>query len=38
MKKCIKMGITVLKIVVWGGRSLVLWSQIAFYSSAKASP
>ena len=24
-------GITVLKIVIWGGESSVLWSQIAFY-------
>ena len=30
MKKCIRMGITVLKIVLWGGKLLVLWSQTAF--------
>ena len=36
MKKCIRMGITVLKIVIWGGKSSVLWLQIAFYSSADA--
>ena len=36
-KKCIKMGITVLKIVIWGGKSSVLWLQIAFYGSAGCS-
>ena len=32
------MGITVLKIVIWGGKSLVLLLQIAFYGSAVALP
>ena len=27
MKPCIRIGITVLKIVIWGGKSSVLWSQ-----------
>ena len=27
-----------MKIVIWGGKPLVLWSQIAFYGSADASP
>ena len=31
--KCIKMEITGLKIVIWGGKSSVLWSQVAFYRS-----
>ena len=31
-------GITVLKIVIWGGKSSVLWSQIAFYGNAMAEP
>ena len=31
MKMCIRMGITVLKIVIWGYKSSVLWSQITFY-------
>ena len=26
VKMCIRMGITLLKIVIWGGNSLVLWS------------
>ena len=38
MKSCIRMGITVLKFVIWGGKSCVLWSQIAFYGFAGASP
>ena len=36
MKKCFRMGITVLKIVIWRGKLPVLWSQIAFYGSAVA--
>ena len=38
VKLCIKMGITVLKIVIWGGTCMlmVLLSQTAFYSSANA--
>ena len=38
MKKCIRMGITVLKIVIWGGKTSVLRSQISFYGSADALP
>ena len=30
-EKCIIMGITVVKMVLWGGKSSVLWSHIAFY-------
>ena len=33
VNKCTRMGTTVLKIVIWGGKSSNLWSQIAFYSS-----
>ena len=32
------MGITAFKIVIWGGKSAVLRSQITFYGSADASP
>ena len=35
-EKCIRMRITVLKIVFWGGKSSVLWSQITFYGSVDA--
>ena len=31
--KCIRMGLTELKIVIWGGKSSVLWLQITFFSS-----
>ena len=31
--ECTRMGITVMKIVIWGCSSLVLWSQIEFYGS-----
>ena len=34
----IRMGIVVFVIVIWGGKSSVLWSKSAFYSSAGASP
>ena len=34
MKKCIKMVIIAIKIVIWAGESSVLWLQIAFYRSA----
>ena len=34
MANCIRKRITVLKIVIWGGKLLVLWSQIAFYGLA----
>ena len=36
MNECIRMGITELKIVIWGWKLSVLWSKIAFYSSAHA--
>ena len=32
MKKCIRMGITLLKFVICGGISAVLRSQIMFYA------
>ena len=35
MNESIRMGITVLKIVIWGGKSSVLRLQIAFYGSAE---
>ena len=50
MKKYIRMGVIVLKISGWGGevgggggdgrgqKSMVLWSQIAFYGFAITSP
>ena len=38
MKKCIRIGITVIKIVIWEGKSSVLRAQIAFYGSPDASP
>ena len=37
MNKCIRMGIPAFKIVIWGGKSLVLWSQIMFYGSPEVS-
>ena len=38
VKKFIRMVITVFKIVIWGGKSSVLWSTIAFYGYAGAPP
>ena len=38
VKKCIRMGITIFKIYIWGGISSVVWSEITFYSSADVSP
>lgn len=38
VKKCIRMGRAVLKIVIWGGKSSVLWLQIAFSVSIYSSP
>ena len=35
-KSALEMGITVLKTVIWGDKSSVLWSQIPFYGSANA--
>ena len=32
--KCIRMGITIFKIFIWGGMSLVIWSEITFYADA----
>ena len=32
----IRMEKTVMKIVIWGGKSLFLWSDILFYSHANA--
>ena len=29
-------GLTVFKIVIWGGKSLVFWSEILFYSNMSA--
>ena len=37
VKKCIRMGINVIKIVILGGKLSFLWLQIAFYISANAS-
>ena len=34
MMKCIRMGMTVMKIFIWGGISSVLLQQISFYSDA----
>ena len=34
----IRMGITVLEIVIWRGKASVLWAQIACYGSAIRSP
>ena len=36
VKKCIRMGITVLKMSFGEGKSSVLWLQIAFYGDALA--
>ena len=38
MKKYIRMGITVLKNVIWGGKSSGLWWKIAFNGYANALP
>ena len=38
ISKNIRMRITVLDIVIWGGKVSVIWSQIALYGSADASP
>ena len=37
-EKCIRMGITVLKTVIRGGKLSVLWSQNVLYGSANMSP
>ena len=36
--KCIRMGITVFKIFIWGGILSDILSEITFYRSAYASP
>ena len=36
MKKYITIGMSVLKIVICGGKSSVLWSQSSFYGDEKA--
>ena len=38
MNKCIRIGITAFKFVIWGIKSAVLRSQIMVYGSADASP
>ena len=34
MENCIRMGITVLKIVIWLVKLLILWLEFVFYSFA----
>ena len=36
--KCIRMGITIYKILIWGGISSDIRVEITFYGSAYASP
>ena len=38
LQKCIRMGITIFKIFIWGGISSDILSEITFYGSARASP
>ena len=38
LQKCIRMGITIFKIFIWGGISSDIRSEITFYGSARASP
>ena len=38
LHKCIRMGITIFKIFIWGGISSDIRSEITFYGSARASP
>ena len=38
IKTCIRIEITVLKVVIWKGKSSVFWSQIVFYRSVNALP
>ena len=35
VKMCIRMGITIFKMFIWGGISSVIWSEITFYGSAE---
>ena len=38
LQECIRMGITIFKIFIWGGISSDIRSEIRFYGSACASP
>ena len=38
LQKCIRMGITIFKIFIWGGITSDIRSEITFYGSAGASP
>ena len=38
LKKCIRMGITVFKIFIWGGIPSDIRSEMTFYGSARTSP
>ena len=38
LQKCIRMGITIFKYLIWGGISLDICSEIMFYGSPHASP
>ena len=38
LQKCIRMGITIFKIFIWGGISSDICSEITFYGSIWASP
>ena len=38
LQKCIKMGISIFKIFIWGGISSDIRSEITFYGSAYTSP
>ena len=38
LQKCTRMGITIFKILTWGGLSSDIRSEITFYGSARALP
>ena len=38
LQKCIRMGITIFKIFIWGGISSNIRLEITFYGSTRASP
>ena len=38
LERCIRMAITIFKILIWGGISSDIRSEITFYGSARASP
>ena len=38
LQKCIRMGITLFKIIMWGGISSDIGLEITFYGSPRASP